>query len=151
MGKAKAQTKHLRKKGAKKAPKQTNLTGLKKPGDPPASPATEPLQIQVSSPRPRLSSDPEEKRKLNTTEQQQKKTMQKSAWSPPTPSQSTPGQKQSPKNQNLMPVPNIEGGRGNKTGRKTGTGKKSPPNHNLSTQSQEQSQAKQHLGPAPKA
>ena len=63
MGKAKAQTKHLRKKGAKKAPKQTNLTGLKKPEDPPASPATEPLQIQVSSPRPRLSSDPEEKKK----------------------------------------------------------------------------------------
>ena len=83
MGKAKAQTKHLRKKGAKKAPKQTDLTGLKKPGDPPASPATELLQIQVSSPRPRLSSDPEEKRKLNTTEHQQKKTMHKSAWSPP--------------------------------------------------------------------
>ena len=103
MGKAKAQTKHLRKKGAKKAPKQTNLTGLKKPGDPPASPATEPLQIQVSSPRPRLSSDPEEKRKLNTTEQQQKKIMHKSAWSPPTPSQSTPGQKQSPK----KPKPNA--------------------------------------------
>ena len=75
MGKAKAQTKHLRKKGAKKVPKQTNITGLKKPGDPPASPATEPLQIQVSSPRPRLSWDPKEKRKLNTlTEQKQKKT-----------------------------------------------------------------------------
>ena len=83
MGKAKAQTKHLRKKGAKKAPKQTNLTGLKKPGDPPASPATEPLQIQVSSPRPRLSSDPEEKRKLNTTEQQQKKPCTKVHGHPP--------------------------------------------------------------------
>ena len=83
MGKAKAQTKHLRKTGAKKAPKQTNLTGLKKPGDPPASPATEPLQIQVSSPRPRLSSDPEEKRKLNTTEQQQKKPCTKVHDHPP--------------------------------------------------------------------
>ena len=104
MGKAKAQTKHLRKKGAKKAPKQTNLTGLKKPGDPPASPATEPLQIQVSSPRPRLSSDPEEKRKLNTTEQQQKKTCTKvHGHPPPPPSQSTPGQKQSPK----KPKPNA--------------------------------------------
>ena len=77
-GKEKAQTKHLSKKCAKKAPKQTNLTGLKKPGEPPASPATEPLQIQVSSRRPRLSSDPEEKRKLNTTiEQKQKKTCTK--------------------------------------------------------------------------
>ena len=103
MGKAKAQTKHLRKKGAKKAPKQTNLTGLKKPGDPPASPATEPLQIQVSSHRPRLSSDPEEKRKLNTTEQQQKKPCTKVHGHPPTPSQSTPGQKQSPK----KPKPNA--------------------------------------------
>ena len=84
MGKAKAQTKHLRKKGAKKAPKQTNLTGLKKPGDPPASPATEPLQIQVSSPRPRLSSDPEEKRKLNTTEQQQNNHAQKCMVTPHT-------------------------------------------------------------------
>ena len=83
MGKAIAQTKHLRKKGAKKAPKQTNLTGLKKPGDPTASPATEPLQIQVSSPRHRLSSDPEEKRKLNTTEQQQKKPCTKVHGHPP--------------------------------------------------------------------
>ena len=83
MGKAKAQTKHLRKKGAKKATKQTNLTGIKKPGDPPASPATEPLQIQVSSPRPWLSSDPEEKRKLNSTEQQQKKTCTKVHGQPP--------------------------------------------------------------------
>ena len=106
MGKAKAQTKHLRKKAAKKAPKQPNLTGLKKPGDPPASPATEPLQIQVSCPRPRLSSDPEEKRKLNTTEQQQKKPCTKvhvHPPTPPTPSQSTPGQKQSPK----KPKPNA--------------------------------------------
>ena len=102
MGKAKAQTKHLRKKGAKKAPKQTNLTGLKKPGHPPASPATEPLQIQVSSPRPRLSSDPEEKRKQHNRTAA-KKTMHKSAWSSPTPSQSTPGQKQSPK----KPKPNA--------------------------------------------
>ena len=77
--------------------------------------------------------------------------MHKSARSPPTPIQSTPGQKQSPKkNQNLMPVPNTYGGRGNETGQKTGTGKKSPPTHNLSTQSQQQRQAKQHLGPAPK-
>ena len=78
--------------------------------------------------------------------------MHKSAWSPPTPSQSTPGQKQSPKKtktQCLCRTPNGAGG--NKTGQKTGTGKKSPPTHNLSTQSQEQSQAKQHLGPAPKA
>ena len=68
MGKAKAQTKHLRKKGAEKAPKQTNLTGLKKPGDPPASLTNGPLQIQVSSRRPRLSSDPEEeKTEHNTT------------------------------------------------------------------------------------
>ena len=76
--------------------------------------------------------------------------MHKSAWSPPTPSQSTPGQKQSPN----KPKPNAcaehQRVRGTKGGKKTGTGKKSPPTHNLSTQSQEQSQAKQHLGPAPK-
>ena len=77
--------------------------------------------------------------------------MHKSAWSPPTPSQSTPGQKRSPN----KPKPNAcaehQRGRGTKGGKKTGKGKKSPPTHNLSTQSQEQSQAKLHLGPAPKA
>ena len=108
MGKAKAQTKHLRKKGAKKAPKQTNLTGLKKPGDPPASPATEPLQIQVSSPRPRLSSDPEKKRKLNTTtEQKQKKPCTKMHGHPPHRAKAHQGKSKAQKNQNLMPVPNT--------------------------------------------
>ena len=98
MGKAKAQTRHLRKNGTKRAQKQTILAWLKKRGDPPASTATEPLQIQVSSPRPRLSSDPEKKRKLNTTtEHKQKNHAQKCMVIPPTPSQSTPGQKQSPK------------------------------------------------------
>ena len=126
MGKAKAQTKHLRKKGAKKAPKQTNLTDLKKPGDPPASPATEPLQIQVSSPRPRLSSDPEEKRKLNTTEQQQKNHAQTCMVTPPPPSQSTPGQKQSPKKPKLNACAEHLRGQGEQNGAKNRHRQKEP-------------------------
>ena len=76
----------------------------RRPSSQPRHPAA-PDPPRVSSPRPRLSSDPEEKGKLSTREQQQK-TMHKGAWLPPTPSQSTPGQKQSPK-PNLMPVPNT--------------------------------------------
>ena len=114
MGKAKAQTRQLRKKGAKKAPKQTNLTGLKKPGDPPVSPATEPLQIQVSSPRPRLSSDPEKKRKLNTTKEQKQKNHARKNRSkktmhghPPHRAKAHQGKSKAQTNQNLMPVPNT--------------------------------------------
>ena len=76
--------------------------------------------------------------------------MHKIAWSVPTPSQSTPGQKQSLKKTKPYACAEHLRGRGNKRGQKTGTGKKSPPTINLSTQSREQSQAKQHLGPAPK-
>ena len=107
MGKTKPQTKHLRKEGAKKAPKQPNLTGLKKPRDPPASPATELLQIQVSSPRPWLSSDPEEKRKLNSTEKQQKKPRTKVHGQPPHRAKAHQGKNKAQKNQNLMPGPNT--------------------------------------------
>ena len=77
--------------------------------------------------------------------------MHKSAWSPPTPSQSTPGQKQSPKKTKPNACAEHLRGQGKQKGEKTGTVRKSPLTHNLSTQSQEQSQAKQHLGPAPKA
>ena len=69
--------------------------------------------------------------------------MHKSAWSPPTPSQSAPGQKQSPNKPKPNACAKYLRGRGNKRGQKTGAGKKSPPTHNLSTQSQERSQAKQ--------
>ena len=128
MGKAKAQTKHLRKKGAKKAPKQTNLTGLKKPGDPPASPATEPLQIQVSSPRPRLSSDPEKKRKLNTTtEQKQKNHAQKCMVNPPHRAKAHQGKSKAQKNQNLMLCRRPKGAGGTKGGKKPAQAKE--PSH----------------------
>ena len=148
MGKEKAQTKHLRKNGAKKAPKQTNLTGLKKPGDPPASPplsrSRSRCPLLVLGCRQIL----KKKRKLNTTEQQQKNHAQKCMVTPHTEPKHTRA-KAKPKTKPNACAEHLRG-RGTKRGNKKRHRQKSPQTQNLSTQTQEQSQAKQHLGPAPK-
>ena len=107
-GQSKSPNNTPKKKKRKKAPKQTNITGLKKRGDPPASPANEPLPFHGSSPRPRLSSDPEKKRKLyTTTEQKQKKPCTKVRGHPHNEPKHTRAKAKPNKNQNLMPAPNT--------------------------------------------
>ena len=110
--------------------------------------AVAPDPPRVSSPRPRLSSDPEEKGKLNTREHQQKNHAQKCMVTPHTEPKHTSA-KAKPKTKPNACAEHLRG-RGIKRGKKNGTGKKSPQTQNLSTQTQEQSQAKQHIGPAPK-
>ena len=105
-------------------------------------------RLRVSAPRPRLSSDPEEK-KAEHNRTAAKKPCTKEHGHPPHRAKAHQGKCKAQKNQSLCRTP--KGAGGTKRGKKTGTGKKSPPTHKLSTQSQEQSQPKQHLGPAPKA